>query len=404
MKFSYTASDAEGKRHKGVVDALTMRDAITDVRGKGLLVIDIRPNNTKPSFLTRIRRKSVRVSVLEQALLSRHLALMLEAGVPVDRAIAILVEQANKSFMKDILNDVLESIRRGETLTSALSRHPNVFSQRYVAMVSWGEQAGALSKSLNHLASQLEHDYKILSNVRGALLYPSVIIGAIVIVGLIMAVFVMPQLVSVVESFEVELPLMTRIFIGVIEFLTGSILTILLLLLAGVLGCILLLRKKTVRRAVSGLLLRIPAIGSFITHVNLARFDRAFGSLLDSGIPVVDALFIIRDGSANAQYRDAVTHMAEDVREGKAVSDSMQRFPLLFPPIQIHMIEVGSESGNLVTVLAYMADFYEERVNALTENLTKLIEPILLIVVGVVVGIIVLAVLMPIYQLSEGIV
>ena len=404
MRFTYVATTEKGNVIRGDVDALTLREAIRAVRAQGLLLTDIRPFVRRPSLLAQLAGRIYRVSLLQVVLLARHLALLLRAGITLDRSFEILMNQTTRRGLKATLRDVLEAIRRGEALTAALRRHPQVFPERFVAMVQWGEAGGRLPESLEHLATQLEHDRELQARVRGAMVYPLIVVGAVVLIGGVMAIFVLPQLVDIVESFDVELPLATRIFLSVAKAFTGYGLVMFPLAIVGLFTLGLLFRAEKLRPFLHRLFLRLPVVGKIVRMVNLARFDRAFGSLIQSGIPIVESLAIVRGILGNVLYQRAIEGVTADVRKGVSLGTSLKKHVGLFPPIEIDMTAIGEETGKLDEVLLYLAEFYEGNVNQITKNLSQAIEPILLIVIGVVVGGVALAVLMPIYQISEAIV
>lgn len=404
MRFVYVAATEKGEVVRGDVDALTLREAIRSIRAKGLLLTDIHPFARRPSLLARLAVRARRVSLMQVVLLARQLALLIRAGITVDRSFEILVNQATKRGLKSVLRDVLEAIRRGEALAAALRRHPQVFPERFVAVVEWGEAGGKLPESLEHLATQLERDRELQAKVRGAMVYPLIIVGAVVIISGLMAVFVLPQLVETIESFEVELPIATRIFLSVTKALTDYGLIVFPSAIGGLLVLALLFRTKTLRPFLHRLFLRLPIAGKIVRMVNLARFDRAFGSLIQSGIPIVEALTIVRGILGNVQYQEAIEEVTGDVRKGVSVGKLLKKYGTLFPPIETDMIAIGEETGKLDDVLLYLAEYYEGSVDQMTKNLAQTIEPVLLIFIGIVVGGVVLAVIMPIYQISEAIV
>jgi len=381
-----------------------MRDAIQNLRMKGLLITDVHPFRKKKGALTKFNNKIRSVSALDRVIVTRHLALLLRSGVTVDRAFDILARQAKKKYLKKVLIEVHSSIRKGESLASSLRVFPGVFPSRYVAMVQWGEAGGSLSESLDHLATQLEHDRELLSKVRGALMYPLLIVAVMIVVGILMSFLVLPQLIQIVGSFNIELPLPTKIFL----FFANALMSYGIFVLAGIAMLAILLafilQTKSVKPAFHYFLLKLPIFGKIVLMVNLARMNRALSSLIQSGIPIIDSLGVCSEVLGNVQYRNAIKQTISDVREGVQLGTSLSKHSKIVPAMEYDMIQVGEESGNLADVLGYLATFYENEVDQMTKNMAGLIEPILLVVVGLVVGGIVFAVLMPIYQLSQAIV
>lgn len=404
MNFEYTATDNKGKTFHGTVDAFSMREAVQNLRNDGLLITDVKPATGKPSLGSRISGIMNKVGALERVMLTRHLALLLRSGVTVDRSLDIISRQTTSKYLKKVMQEVLTSVRKGESLAASFGKHPSVFSKRYVAMVQWGEAGGALAESLDQLATQLEHDRNLLSRVKGALTYPALIFSVMIVVGVLMSVMVLPQMTSIVESFDMELPLPTKIFLTVSKFLTNYILIVVPVGLVLAVLLTLLLRSKPLRPYLHYFMLVMPVFGKIAKMVNLARMNRAMSSLVHSGIPIVDALAITGDVLGNIKYKDAIKASIAGVKRGEQFSAVIRPFHKLFPPMEVDMIEVGEESGKLGDVLMYLAKFYEGEVNKATKNMAQLIEPIMLVTVGIVVGGIVFAVLMPIYQMSQSIV
>lgn len=404
MQFSYVATDETGKVFRGKLEAITAREAVRLLRAKKYLVTDVRPFVPVPTVFARFEAATTRMSILQRALLARHLALMIRSGITVDRAFDILLHQAKKKGIRTVLEKVLQAIRRGESLSTALAKYPKVFSGRFVAMVQWGEAGGALADSLEHLATQMEHDRELQSKVRGAMVYPLIIMLVVVTVGVLMAFFVLPQIISVIESFNVELPLLTKIFLGVSQFIVAYGLILLPAFVVTGVILMMILRTKMLTPVVHAVLLKTPLVGNIVRMVNLARMTRAFSSLAKSGMPLLEALAIVSDILGNVHYQLAINAVIIKVRTGVSLGKAFKEHEELIPILASDMILIGEETGRLTDVLAYLAEFYEENVNQLTKNLSQIVEPALLVFVGIIVGVLVLSVIMPIYQLSEAIV
>jgi type IV pilus assembly protein PilC len=404
MYFDYSCTDTKGKNISGKIEAYGMREAIQKLRAGGLIITDVHPSKGKAPFFLKIMSILNHVSSLDRVLITRHLALLLRSGVNVDRALDIISRQVEKKFMKKVMQDVLSSVRKGESLASAMGKHSSVFPRRYVAMVQWGEAGGSLSDSLEQLATQLEHDRNLMSKVKGALAYPALIVSVMIVVGVLMSVIVLPQMINIVQSFDVELPLPTKIFLFIANFLANYALYVLPCAVLLVVIMLVFLRSKIFKPYLHAIFLFLPIFGNIVKMVNLARMNRALSSLVHSGIPLVDALAIVSDILGNVKYKEALNNSIGEVRKGVQFSASIRSLKKLFPSMEVDMIQVGEESGKLSDVLMYLAKFYESEVNKATKNMAQLIEPIMLVAVGIVVGGIVFAVLMPIYQLSQAIV
>lgn len=400
MEYAYTATTAAGVVRRGTWDASSPREVVTALRSQGFLVLDVRERRRGLNLKAFWAANTARASALQRALLARHLALMLRSGLTVDRALQILVNQASRRGLRDALSEVHADIRRGEALSVACARFPRVFPPLFISILRWGEAGGGLAESLERLAVQLEKDVQLRNAVRGALIYPAIVVGATVTLGVVLSTFVLPRLLTVFESFQLELPLVTKIFLfvgrAVSENGVRSLLVVILLLAAG----LLLARLPSLKPYAHRFVLRIPIVGRLVRDVNLARTERIFGSLVRSGLPIVEALAITSDTLTNLRYRQALKEVLGEAQRGQQIAGVLAKSPRLFPPIVSQMVAVGEETGKLQEVLLYLADFTEGEVAQATKNLATTIEPLLLVVIGLIVGGVALAVILPIYQLT----
>lgn len=341
------------------------------------------------------------ISRKELALGTRHLALMVRSGVQITRALEILASQASPR-LKNIFLDVADHIRRGETFADSLARHPQ-FPRLYVALVRSAEIVGNLEETLQLLSIQLEREVELRSRVRNALMYPAVIISAMVGVGILMMILVVPKLAETFRELNVELPLSTQFVIGVATLLRDW--WFLLPLAGGVLffGMRTALRSERVRFWLSWGALRMPLLKVLTTQVQIATFARTLASLLQGGVSMLDALHIVRGTLQNTIYRNSLVVIKNRVEKGDALSKAMHGFETLYPPLIQQMVVVGEESGSLIEVLKHVADFFEAEVADITKTLATLIEPVLMIFIGVAVGFFAISMLQPMYDLLNAI-
>lgn len=399
MEFSYTAATSTGATRAGTLEAQSAREVIATLKAQGLIVLSVQARERRRAGLKGFRARLVKIGSADRVLLARHLALMLRAGLPIDRALEILGVQARSSGMKKIFQELLTLVQRGESLGSALARYPTIFPPIFITVVRWGEVGGSLVESLEHLAAQLEKDHELRVKVRGAFIYPVIVIGATVVLGVIMAVFILPRLVVLFEAFQVALPLSTRVFLAVAKFFLRYGLIALPISLVLAVVSVLLIRSKFLRPFLHRAVLKVPVFGPLVSQVNLARFDRILGSLMSSGIPIVDALGITAESLGNVQYQRVLAQILRTAREGFPIGRETTKSKL-FPPIQSQMIVVGEATGRLSEVLLYLADFTERDIDTRTKNLATAVEPMLLIFIGFIVGGVAIAVITPIYQLT----
>jgi type IV pilus assembly protein PilC len=395
----------EGRNEQTGEEVTGMREAVShamlgqDLLSEGILLTRFAEKKQAlpgASFLSSIFR---RVPILEKLLFARYFALMLRAGLDVKRSLSTLQQQSRSKPMRQALELVYQGVERGETLADSMEAFPYVFSALFISFVRVGESTGRLQEALEILARQLQKEYELRRAVRGGMLYPLVILVALIAVGFAMMVFVVPKLVEVFEGFDVELPLMTRILIAFSEFFQTYWYLVLIMMFGTVAGGWALLRVRSVRETVLHALLFTPIIGPIIQKINIARFSRNLSSLLSSGVAFVEALKILGTNTPHPSYARVFAAAEEHVKQGKALSEFLTDFKRLFPPLVTNIIHVGEETGALDEVLKEVALFYEGEVDQTMKNLTSILEPILMVTIGLAVGALAVSVISPIYSL-----
>ena len=340
----------------------------------------------------------------EKLLLTKHLSIMIQAGITIADALAILVEQTSNTTFKKILEAVLFDVRSGRPLAYALGKHRKVFDQFYISIIEVGEESGTLQESLNFLAKQLSKEYQLRQKVRGALIYPGLVFSVTGIMGTFIAFFILPKLVDFFDSFEVELPMSTKILLFIATSMKehGVIIGVGLILLITIF--LTLLRIPAGKYLWHRYILITPIFGKLLKYSQLSRFSRNLGVLLSSGIPIVRGIHITALTMSNLTYSQHLLEIEEEIAKGKNLYLTMmnKRYHE-FPPIVIKMINIGEETGKLDETLMYLADFYEEEIDEISKNLTTILEPILLLIIGTSVGFVAVAIISPIYELTGSI-
>jgi len=314
-----------------------------------------------------------------------------------------LSEQTKNKYFQKILNDVRQQVENGNTFSGALAAYPAVFNQLFTSMVYVGEISGNLEKILEILAVQLEKEHELTSKVKGALMYPSVVMVAMIGIGIVMLTYVLPKITGVFRDMDVTLPASTLFIMGLGDFMqTNSFFVIggFVVIVAGTKWFAGTFRGK---RIFGWLALRAPILSDIIVKVNCARFSRIFSSLLKSGVAVTNALAIVSDTLSNVYYKDILKEGIEEIQKGVELSAVIIRYPKAFPVLVPQMLAVGEETGKTETVLERLADFYEEEVNQITKNLSSILEPVLMIFIGSAVGFFAVAMLQPIYSVMNNI-
>jgi len=398
--FDYRAKNPLHQTVEGAVVAPSESVAYDTLREKQLTIITLRERAKSTKFFNINFFK--RVSVKEQVIFARQLSVMISANVPIVRALRILVRQTKNVHFKMILSDVLDEVDGGAKLSAAMARYPQVFNNFFVSMIRSGETTGKLDEVLIYLADQREKDYGIISRVRGAFIYPAVVLFAVVAVGVVMVVFVLPKLLEVFKEGGAELPVTTRALIAVSDFLRFRWYVVVLALIALVAGFIWWRRTPGGRRALDIIKLRLPIAGKIFTMIYLTRFSRTLSTLLTSGVPISQALEITAEVVGNHTYQDIIARTIKEVEDGNSITTVFVKSKAV-PLMLSQMMSVGEQSGRLDQVLIKVAQFYENELDALVRNLVSLIEPIILLLMGVGVGFMVSSVLLPIYNISNAI-
>lgn len=402
-QFSYTGTTIENKKAKDVIIAVNEVDAREKLKDEGITVTTIAPMQEKTDALTRFMDRLQRVRMVERMFFTQHLQIMVKTGFSLSRALSTLALQTKNKYFRRAIEQIRVDVESGSSFSKALGKHPRIFSEMYVNMIAAGETSGKLDEVLKRLAIQLHKDHTLISKVKGAMTYPIVVVFAMIAVGVIVMIFVIPKLTEIFVEAHVELPLPTRILIAISDFMVnqwyfffGSI---------GVFIFALLRFFKTKKGKVfrDGMFLRLPVLAPIIQKINLARFSRTLSSLLETDIPIVQSFNIIASTLTNAYYKNAANDIANGLKTGTNISAMLQHYPRLFPPVTRQMVMIGEESGTLDTISGEIANFYEEEVDQTMNSLSSLIEPILMLFLGVAVAGMAISIILPMYQLSEAI-
>jgi type IV pilus assembly protein PilC len=402
-EFSYTAKTKAGAMQQGKLVAADRGAALASLAQQNLTPVLVRENHAAKGLNLKLSGHKRKVKLDDKVVFSRQLSTMVNAGVPIVRALTILAEEASQSQRLQLaLRDIAKRVEAGGTLADAMGQHPDVFTGVYVNMVRAGETGGILDEVLERLATQQEKDAEVVGKVRGAMIYPSVILVVTIIAFFFLMTVIVPKLSVIFEQLGGQLPIYTRILLATSNFMT-KYWFILVATMAGVVFALFRWHKTTSgKRAIDKFLVKAPIIGPIVVKVNVARFARTFGSLLSSGIAVLEAIRTTRTALGNVWFQDVLSEVEKAVKNGKPLSDPLQKSEL-FPAIVGQMTLVGEETGKLDEILVKVAQFYEREVDNVVSRITSIIEPILIIFLGIMVGFIVISVFGPISQLTNSI-
>lgn len=403
-RFSYTAEKAGGEVYKGIATARDRFELYEIVRREGGRIISVAEEARAGVFSLRYWNSKIStVPEYEKILFARNLGAMLGAGLSLARALAVIERQTKNARLASVVSELSSAVRRGETLHSALARFPHVFPKLFVAMTRAGEEGGQLSQALGVVSDQMERMYVLKKKIRGALLYPMIIVIAIIGIGVFMMINVVPTLAQTFAEMDAELPASTQAIIAVSNFLVkytivaGSLVVI---LFGGIYG---FLRTELGSRIKDFVFLHIPLIGPIVKEVNAARTSRTLASLLSAGVDVITALDIVADVVQNSYFKRIIMQAKENVGKGEPLSAAFVRAEHLYPAFVGEMMSVGEETGQLTEMMKKLAIFYEDEVDRKTKDMSTIIEPFLMVFIGGAVGFFAVAMISPIYQLSENI-
>jgi type IV pilus assembly protein PilC len=405
--FTYHGEDGEGKK---VTKTVTANDrfavyAIAREEGHTVLSIDEGSKLIIKKFLNveRINYFLSKVKQDELVMVTRNLGSMLTAGLTVSRALSVIERQTKNPRLKGVTKRITERINQGEQFNQALSEFPEVFDNLYVSMVKAGEESGSLAESLKTLAIQMERSSNLKKKVKGAMIYPSIVISVMIGIGILMMIYVMPKITSVFKGMNKELPATTKVLIATSDFMVAHTLIVLLGIAAFIAGMVYFLRSKIGKIATSWLVVRLPVIGPMAKETNAARTARTLSSLLNSGVDVIRSIEITEEVLQNVFYKKIIQEARNRVEKGTALSEVFIERNDMYPILVGEMILVGEETGQIAGMLGELAVYYETEVERKTKDLSTIIEPLLMVFIGGGVGFFALALIAPIYSIGEGI-
>ncbi len=402
MKFRVIAKTADGSEVRRVIDAPSRFAVYGELEKEGARVIAVEEGGGSMPAWTQITFGSG-IKTDQKITFTKNLAAMLSAGLPLTRALSVIERQATNKYLKKIVTDLAEEVKKGSSFHDALARHRKVFSDLFIAMTKAGEESGTLAESLSVVAKQMEKAFNLQKKVKGAMIYPTIILSAIVIIGVLMMIYVVPTLSNTFKELGVELPTATRIIIETSDFMAGNALLTLGIVLGFFGGMFFFLKSKPGGKVLLALSLRMPVIGELVRETMSARAARSLSSLLSSGVEMLSALKIAGEVVGDNSFGKVIKEAEERVRKGEALSVSFIEHPKLYPVFVGDMIAVGEETGKVADMLGQVAQYYETDVEERTKDLSTIIEPFLMLFIGGAVGIFAMAMITPIYSLSDKI-
>jgi type IV pilus assembly protein PilC len=406
--FRYKTQGKKGDIEESTIEAPDRFAVYRQVRKEGRTVVSVVQEGGVKDFkkwldMERINAFIGRVKLSEVIMLTKNLSAMIEAGLVLSRAITIMEKQTKNAKLKVILQQINSDLKKGETFASALSKFPKVFTPLFVSMVRAGEESGSLAESLKVVGAQMDKAYLLKKKVRGAMMYPAIVIVAMIIISILMLMYVVPTLTATFADVGAELPASTKVIIALSDFLANNTIVFFALLVIFITLTAWGLKTPQGKRGFEWTILRLPIIGTLVREVNAARTSRTLSSLLVSGVEIVAALNITRDVVQNSYFKEIIEDAEGEIQKGAPISKAFLESEELYPVLFSEMIAVGEETGNLSKMLEDVAVFYEREVEQKTKDMSTIIEPILMLTIGGAVGFFAVSMITPIYSLSETI-
>lgn len=401
MKFNYYAKKITGEEKRGLIEAKDRFDLAHILRREGYSLVSLKESGGA-NFLANFSALGT-VSISDKMMFVKNLSVMIKAGLSISRSLDILDKQTKNKKFKKIIIKLGEKTKGGDPLSTAMSDYSKVFSKLLVAMVKVGEETGKLSDSLEVAGIQLERDHLLMKRVRGAMMYPTIIVFAMFLIGIFMFIYVVPTLVSTFSELNVELPLSTKIIIGISNLLSNHFILTAIIFICAVFAGIWSVSTSKGKSIVGSLFLRLPVVSPIVKKINSARTSRTLASLIGSGVNVLDAISITKDVLQNGRYKKVLEKAGKNVQKGAPMSDAFKQADNLYPALMGEMIAVGEETGKTSQMMDQLAAFYEAEVADATKDLTTIIEPILMLFIGAAVGFFALSMIRPMYSMLNGI-
>ena len=399
MKFSFKAKNNEGKLSEGIIEAANRDAALSVLQKNGLFPLNISAQTEELDFVKAIHKHYERVLPKELVVFFRQLAILIEARVPIVTALTAISEQtANKYFIK-VQKDMIRDIEDGLPFSDAMNKHQDVFSLLSINIVRSGEASGNLKKSIDYVAENIERNYLLASRVKSAMIYPSIVMVVFFIIGFLVISFILPKLTQVIKDLNATVPWYTQVVMTVGDFMNAYWWAVAFAVIGVAVGTFYYVNSPDGKREWDKMKINLPIIGTLYRYVYITRFSENLAVLLVGGIPIIRALDIVSAVIGNTVYEKLFLKTAESVKVGGNMSDVLSSSPLV-PPIVSHMVKIGEDSGQIDSVLNHIAKFYDQEVETMTKNLSTLIEPVLMIIIGIAVGFMAVAILMPIYNIA----
>ncbi len=401
--FEYKALKSDGEEFEGKAEASDKLSLARDLKKSGYTLLSAKNLDEGAGLLERLNNLFGKIKIHEKIIFAKNLSAMIKAGLSLSRAMDIIGKQTTNAKFKKIAEGLSQEIKKGGNLSQAMAKFSDVFPPLFVSMVKAGEESGAIAESLKSVADQMDKSYALEKKVKGALIYPAIVVSAMVIVGILMLIFVVPTLTSTFKELKVELPASTKLIVAISDFMAENTILALLIIVAAVAGTIFASKTERGKKFLDSAVLRLPIIGELVKKTNSSRTTRTLSSLLGSGVSIIEAISITEEVVQNHHYKEILKNAKTKVEKGEALSKSFIESDKFYPILVGEMMAVGEETGRLSEMLVEIASFYEEEVESATKNMATIVEPFLMVIVGGVVGFFAVSMISPTYSLLNNV-
>ena len=405
-QYSYTAKSLKGEIKSGTSEAKNEQEVATILRQQGYILISTDLESGKAIRAPLMARISSaipflnKVSLADKIMFARNLQIMIKTGISLSRAMEVLSNQTTNKKFRKILLEIKQDIIKGDNFSDILAKHPDVFSELFFNMVKVGEETGTLDRVLSDLVKQMEKEHQLKSRVQGAMVYPSVILVAMVLIGILMLILVVPKLADTFDDLGIELPMTTKAVIATGVFLSNFWYLFPIIIIVMIILARMVVKTKKGKLVFDNLLLKIPVVSPVLKKTYSAYTVRVLSCLFESSVPIVKSLNLVAGSLGNIYYKNAMLDAAEQVKKGAKLGEVLKKYEDIYPVLVIQMVEVGEETGETSKILDKLADFYEEEVGNATKNLSTVIEPVLMLLVGAVIGFFAVSMIQPMYSMT----
>lgn len=400
MKFIFKAKDQEGKMKEGSLETMNKEEAILILQKNNLIPMMVVKEEAVSKIVKDAQKLWEGIGEKEKIIFFRQLAILIDAKVPLVPSLKAIGDQTDNRYFQIVISEIIQDIEGGVTFSESLSKYPDVFSPMMINMIKSGEVSGNLQKTVNYIAENVEKNYRLAAKIKGALFYPAFVIGVATIVGFIVITWILPKLTLMIKEMNVAIPWYTQVLIVLGDFMAAYWWAVLIVFFALLAMFIYYAKSEDGKREIDQIKLKIPVVGTLFKYIYMARFADNFGVLLIGGIPVVKALTLVSEVIGNSVFEGVLLRTVDEVKTGGNISTVFQKSEDIIPPILAKMVKIGEETGKMSEVLRKVSTFYEAEVDRITDNMVSLIEPIMIVILGIGVAIMVFAILLPIYDIA----